>query len=119
MLEKIEKYLSINLEVLLLYIKIILLSTENTNISQPVKWDNSKKDEYVEYLTVNENNEITNIENILNDMLLFQDVSINDVNEVVTKVGNIVKNNRVSKKFNINKFNKIFYIQQQYLQIYA
>ena len=77
MLEKDEKYLSINLEVLLLYIKIILLSTENTNISQPVKWDNSKKDEFVEYLTVNENNEITNIENILNDMLLFQDVSIN------------------------------------------
>jgi p-aminobenzoyl-glutamate transporter AbgT len=31
-----------------------------------------------------------NIVNRLDDMLLFQDVSINDVNEVVEKVGNIL-----------------------------
>ena len=67
-------------------VDIRLLSTENRNISQPVKWDNCKKDEFVEYLTVNKNNEIKNTVNRLDDMLLFQDVSINDVNEVVTKV---------------------------------
>jgi hypothetical protein len=67
-------------------VDIRLLSTENRNISQPVKWDNCKKDEFVEYLTVNKNNEINNTVNRLDDMLSFQDVSINDVNEVVTKV---------------------------------
>ena len=39
-------------------VDICLLSTENKNIYQPVKWDNSKKDEFVEYLTVNQNKEI-------------------------------------------------------------
>ena len=34
-------------------VDIRLLSTENRNISQPVKWDNCKKDEFVVYLTVN------------------------------------------------------------------
>ena len=49
------------------------------NCSQPVKWDNSKKEEFVEYLTVNKNNEITNIENRLGDMILLKDVSNNVV----------------------------------------
>jgi hypothetical protein len=66
-------------------VDICLLSAENRNISQPVNWDNCKKDEFVEYLTVNKNNEIKNIVNRLDDMLLLQDVSINDVNEVVKK----------------------------------
>ena len=66
-------------------VDICLLSTENKNIYQPVKWDNSKKDEFVEYLTVNQNKEIKNLENRLDDMLLLQDVSINDVNGVVKK----------------------------------
>jgi hypothetical protein len=57
-------------------VDICLLSAENRNISQPVNWDNCKKDEFVEYLTVNKNNEITNIVNRLDDMLLLQDVSI-------------------------------------------
>ena len=39
-------------------VDICLLSTEYTNISPPVKWYNSKKEEFVEYITVNENNEI-------------------------------------------------------------
>ena len=34
-------------------VDISLLSAENRNISQPVNWDNCKKDEFVEYLTVN------------------------------------------------------------------
>jgi hypothetical protein len=34
-------------------VDICLLSAENRNISQPVNWDNCKKDEFVEYLTVN------------------------------------------------------------------
>jgi hypothetical protein len=58
---------------------ICLLLAENRNISQPVNWDNCKKDEFVEYLTVNKNNEIKSIVNRLDDMLLLQDVSINDV----------------------------------------
>ena len=66
-------------------VDIYLLSAENRNISQPVNWDNCKKDEFVEYLTVNKDNEIKNIVNRLDDMLLLQDVSINDVNEVVKK----------------------------------
>jgi hypothetical protein len=37
-----------------------------------------------------------NIVNRLDDMLLFQDVSINDVNEVVEKVGNIFKHTSAS-----------------------
>ena len=50
---------------------ICLLSAENRNISQPVNWDNCKKDEFVEYLTVNKkNNEIKNMVNRLDDMLL-------------------------------------------------
>jgi hypothetical protein len=65
---------------------ICLLSAENRNISQPFNWDNCKKDEFVEYLTVNKNNEINNIVNRVDDMFLLQDVSINDVNEVVKQV---------------------------------
>ena len=34
-------------------VDISLLSAEHRNISQPVNWDNCKKDEFVEYLTVN------------------------------------------------------------------
>jgi hypothetical protein len=75
---------------------ICLLSAENRNISQPVNWDNCKKDEFVEYLTVNKNNEIKSIVNRLDDMLLLQDVSINDVNEVVKKVRNIFKHTSAS-----------------------
>ena len=75
---------------------ICLLSAENRNISQPVNWNNCKKDEFVEYLTVNKNNEITNIVNRLDDMILLQDVSINDVNEVGKKVRNIFKHTSVS-----------------------
>jgi hypothetical protein len=41
-------------------VDICLLSTENTNISPPAKWYNSKKEEFVEYITVNENNGIKN-----------------------------------------------------------
>jgi hypothetical protein len=67
-------------------VDICLLSTEYTNISPPVKWYNSKKEEFVEYITVNENNEIKNIENRLDDKLLLQDASINDVNEVYKKL---------------------------------
>jgi hypothetical protein len=37
-----------------------------------------------------------NIVNRLDDILLFQDVSINDVNEVVEKVGNIFKHTSAS-----------------------
>ena len=44
-------------------VDICLLSAENRNISKPVNWDNCKKDEFVEYLTVNKNNEIKNIVN--------------------------------------------------------
>ena len=77
-------------------VDICLLSAENRNISQPVNWDNCKKDEFVEYLTVNKDNEIKNIVNRLDDMLLLQDVSINDVNEVVKKVGNIFKHTSAS-----------------------
>ena len=66
-------------------VDICLLSAENRNISQPVNWDNCKKDEFIEYLTVNKNNEIKNIVNRLDDMLLLQDVSINDVNEIEKK----------------------------------
>jgi hypothetical protein len=40
--------------------------------------------------------EIKNILNRLDDMLLFQDVSINDVNEVVKKIGNIFKHTSAS-----------------------
>jgi hypothetical protein len=72
-------------------VDICLLSAENRNISQSVNWDNCKKDEFVEYLTVNKNNEIKNIVNRLDDMILLQDVSINDVNEVIKKVGNIFR----------------------------
>jgi hypothetical protein len=75
---------------------ICLLLAENRNISQPVNWDNCKKDEFVEYLTVNKNNEIKSIVNRLDDMLLLQDVSINYVNEVVKKVGNIFKHTSAS-----------------------
>jgi uncharacterized protein with ACT and thioredoxin-like domain len=57
-------------------VDICLLSAENRNISQPVNWDNCKKDEFVEYLTVNKDNEIKSIVNRLDDMLLLQDVSI-------------------------------------------
>ena len=74
---------------------ICLLLAENRNISQPVNWDNCKKDEFVEYHTVNKNNEIKSIVNRLDDMLLLQDVSINDVNEVVKKVRNIFKHTSV------------------------
>jgi signal recognition particle GTPase len=77
-------------------VDICLLSAENRNISQPVNWDNCKKDEFVEYLTVNKDNEIKNIVNRLDDMLLLQDVSINDVNEVVKKVRNIFKHTSAS-----------------------
>jgi hypothetical protein len=45
------------------------------------------------------NNEIKNRVNRLDDMLLFQDVSINDVNEVVKKVGNIFKHTSASAYF--------------------
>ena len=77
-------------------VNICLLSAENRNISQPVNWDNCKKDEFVEYLTVNKNNEIKNIVNRLDDMRLLQDVSINDVNEVGKKVGIIYKHTSAS-----------------------
>ena len=77
-------------------VDICLLLAENRNISQPFNWDNCKKDEFVEYLTVNKNNEIKNIVNRLDDMFLLQDVSINDVNEVVKKVGNIFKHTSAS-----------------------
>jgi signal recognition particle GTPase len=77
-------------------VDICLLSAENRNISQPVNWDNCKKDEFVEYLTVNKDNEIKSIVNRLDDMLLLQDVSINDVNEVVKKVRNIFKHTSAS-----------------------
>jgi hypothetical protein len=66
-------------------VDICLLSAESRNISQPVNWDNCKKDEFIEYLTVNKNNEIKNIVNRLDNMPLLQDVSINDVNEIEKK----------------------------------
>ena len=77
-------------------VDICLLSAENRNVSQPVNWDNCKKDEFIEYLTVNKNNEIKNIVNRLDDMPLLQDVSINDVNEIEKKVGNIFKHTSAS-----------------------
>ena len=39
----------------------MLLSTESKTIFQPVQWDNSKKEEFVKHITVNENNEIKDI----------------------------------------------------------
>jgi hypothetical protein len=77
-------------------VDICLLSAESRNISQPVNWDNCKKDEFIEYLTVNKNNEIKNIVNRLDNMPLLQDVSINDVNEIEKKVGNIFKHTSAS-----------------------
>ena len=47
-------------------------------------------------LLIKKNNEIKNIVNRLDDMILLQDVSINDVNEVVKKVGNIFKHTSAS-----------------------